>query len=139
MPVKSVADRASAYAMPGVSTDGSDVLAVYRAATEAVERARRGDGPTLLEARVVRLSPHSSDDDDRYRQLEEKEIARQKDPILRCRRYLEEQGLLNEEQDQQLRLKVESLVLDALEYAESRPDPRPEDALRHVYSEDHWG
>ena len=87
----SIAARAEGYGFPGVAVDGNDVLAVYEAVREAVDRARRGEGPTLIEARTYRLTAHSSDDDDRrYREKEEIEGWRQKDPITRFERYLEE-------------------------------------------------
>src|SRR5213078_3657625 len=92
-----VAARAAAYNMPGLSVDGADLLAVYAAAAEARERALRGEGPTLIDAHVSRLTPHSSDDDDRrYRDPAELAHARDNDPLLRTRTYLRQVGLLDE-------------------------------------------
>jgi 2-oxoisovalerate dehydrogenase E1 component alpha subunit len=97
MAVPNVADRAIAYGMPGVIVDGNDAIEVYRVIKQAVERARRGDGPTLVEAKTYRPVPHSSDDDDRaYRSREEVEGWKKKDPLLQMRQYLESINLLDE-------------------------------------------
>src|ERR687889_2737368 len=99
----SIAGRAEGYGFPGHRVDGNDVLAVYEVTKEAVERARRGEGPTLIEARTYRLTAHSSDDDDRrYREREEVDGWRKKDPISRFERYLEEAGLLDEEKKEEI-------------------------------------
>jgi 2-oxoisovalerate dehydrogenase E1 component alpha subunit len=137
MPVPSVADRACAYAMPGVAVDGNDVLAVYDVVRQAVQRARRGEGPTLIEANTYQTVPHSSDDDDRrYRPRAEVEEWLQKDPIERFRRYLEEQHILSAEVDQAIRARVSREVDEATEYARAAPYPRPEEALKHVFAHD---
>src|SRR5918911_709680 len=90
MPIENVADRASGYGMPGVVVDGTDVVAVFEAAQAAIERARRGDGPSLIEAKVERLLAHSSADDDaRYRAADERQRAwEQRDPVTRFRSQL---------------------------------------------------
>src|ERR687891_1737963 len=99
----SIAKRAEGYDFPGIEVDGNDVLAVYEAAKEAFERAHRGDGPTLIEAKTCRMTAHSSDDDDRrYREREEIEEWRQKDPIVRFEKYLMENGLLDEERREEI-------------------------------------
>src|SRR5215218_7475530 len=91
----SIAKRAEGYGFPGHEVDGNDVLAVYEAAREAFERARAGEGPTLIEAKTYRMTAHSSDDDDRrYREREEIEEWRQKDPIVRFEKYLMENDIL---------------------------------------------
>lgn len=136
MAIENVAERAASYGFPGVVVDGNDVLAVYEVAKAAVERARRGDGPTLIEAKTYRLSPHSSDDDDRrYRSSEEVEEWRKKDPIDRFSRYLLEAGVLDVEQVRQLLDDVAREVEEAAREAEQSPLPRAEDAMRHVYKE----
>lgn len=133
---ENVADRAPGYGMPGVVVDGSDVLAVYAAFREAVDRARRGEGPTLIESKCVRLTPHSSDDDDRtYRPREEIERARQRDPLVRTRAYLYEVGLLDEEREQALEAEIRREIDAAQEYAEAQPYEPVETAMRHVYKE----
>lgn len=133
MPVARVADRASAYGMPGVVVDGTDVLAVYRATAEAAERARRGEGPTLIDALCVRLTPHSSDDDQfRYRARDVVAAERARDPLPRYRGYLIEHGILDEGRDQQLRAEVTAETEQALEAALAAPVPDPSTATRHV-------
>ncbi|MEF3306762.1 thiamine pyrophosphate-dependent dehydrogenase E1 component subunit alpha [Paenibacillus sp. GYB003] len=133
---ESIADRARGYGFPGIRVNGNDPLDVYRAAKKAVDRARRGEGPTLLEAVVDRPVPHSSDDDDRtYRSREEVEAAKKNDPLLSFGRYLKELGLLDDRTERDLYEGIESEVDEATEYAEHAPDAAPEDALKHVYAE----
>ncbi|MCH7836520.1 MAG: thiamine pyrophosphate-dependent dehydrogenase E1 component subunit alpha [Chloroflexi bacterium] len=137
MAVENVAVRAEGYGFPGVTVDGNDVLAVYRAAREAVDRARRGEGPTFIEAKTYRLVPHTSDDDDRrYRPREEVEEWSKKDPIRRFQAYLEEHGLLDAKTRDKLAKKAAEEVDAATDYAEKAPPPDPETALRHVFKEE---
>ncbi len=136
MPVAHVVDRASAYNMPGVLLDGTDVLAVYAATRSAVERARAGEGPTLIEARLYRLTPHTSDDDDRrYRPEAERAEARQHDPLPRYERALRAAGVLNDALVAEIRDRVAREIADAEQVAEASPPPRPEEATLHVYHE----
>ncbi|GAB4434701.1 MAG: thiamine pyrophosphate-dependent dehydrogenase E1 component subunit alpha [Chloroflexi bacterium OHK40] len=136
MAVRSVADRGPAYGIPGISVDGTDVLAVYEVTRRAVERARRGDGPTLIEARVVRLTAHSSDDNDRtYRSPRELQSTRRSDPIARFAAYLHEHDLLSEAEERELRAQVAAEVDAATEAAERAPLPEPESLLNHVYAQ----
>jgi 2-oxoisovalerate dehydrogenase E1 component subunit alpha len=137
MAIENVADRAAGYGFPGVVVDGNDVLAVYEATREAVKRARRGLGPTLIEAKTYRITAHSSDDDDRrYRQAEEVALWRQKEPIPRFAQYLRQAGVLNEELEREITERVNREVDDATDYAESAPEPSPDDLFKHVYAED---
>lgn len=137
MHIKDIAERAKAYGMPGVIVDGNDLLEVYRAAKEATERARRGEGPTLIEAKTYRYRPHSSADDDRaYRTKEEIDEWKQKDPIQRFERYLEEQGLLSKDEEQQFRARAKQMVDEAQAYAEAAPMPDPATIYKHVYAEE---
>jgi 2-oxoisovalerate dehydrogenase E1 component alpha subunit len=137
MAVENVAVRAQGYGFPGLTVDGNDVLAVYRAAREAVDRARRGEGPTFIEAKTYRLVPHTSDDDDRrYRPREEVEEWSKKDPIRRFQAYLEENGLLDAKTRDGLTKKTAEEVDAATDYAEKAPPPDPETALRHVFKEE---
>lgn len=137
MAIENVSDRAAAYGMAGVTVDGADALDVYLKAREAVERARRGDGPTLFEAKVNRLTPHSSDDDDRfYRSREEVASYRERDPIVVTAQRLKDLGALTDEQEQEIRNRVKTAVNDATDYAESLPAPDPEEAFMHVYAPD---
>jgi len=135
--IEHVADRAAAYGMPGVIVDGNDVLEVSRAARDAVDRARRGDGPTLIEAKTYRLCGHSRSDACNYRTREEEAEWRDKDPLLRLSHRLTA-GLdavavatLDE-----IEREVTRRIDEAVEFAESSPSPAPEDALNHVYWEE---
>ena len=131
----SIAMRAESYGFPGLAIDGNDMLAVYKATSEAVERARRGDGPTLIEAHTTRMMPHSSSDDhQRYRSQEELDEERKLDPIPRFRDYLYRRGLLTEADDDALRRRTEAETEEAIDYAESAPLPAPESALERLYA-----
>jgi 2-oxoisovalerate dehydrogenase E1 component alpha subunit len=135
--VADVADRASGYGIPGVVVDGSDVLACYAAARDAVARARAGDGPTLIEAKVTRLTAHSSDDQQtKYRSAEELATERGLDALPRFREQLRYAGVLTGEIEARLAAEIAAAVEDATEYAEAEPDPDPANATRWVYAED---
>lgn len=127
--------RAEGYGFPGVRVDGNNPLAVYEAVTEAVKRARRGEGPTLIEAVAYRLVPHSSDDDDRvYRSREEVEEAKRKDSLILFKEYLVQQGVLTEELEQRFLAEIDREVDEATEYAEQAPYPDPQEMYKHVYA-----
>jgi 2-oxoisovalerate dehydrogenase E1 component alpha subunit len=133
----SVAHRAAGYDIPGVTVDGTDVLACYGAAREAVDRARRGDGPTLIEAKVTRLTAHSSDDQQtKYRSEEELAAEKGNDPVPRFREQLVDAGILTPEAEARIAAAIKEAVDDATEYAESQPDPRPSTAMRWVFAEE---
>jgi 2-oxoisovalerate dehydrogenase E1 component alpha subunit len=135
--VEDVADRASGYGIPGVVVDGADVLACYKASKEAVDRARSGGGPTLIEAKVTRLTGHSSDDQQtKYRSAEELESEKARDPLPRFRSQLQDAGILTSEVLSRLVTEITAAVDDATSYAESQPDPDPSTAMRWVYAED---
>jgi 2-oxoisovalerate dehydrogenase E1 component alpha subunit len=137
MAIQNVADRAAGYGFPGVVVDGNDVLACYEVARKAVERARRGEGPTLIEAKTYRFTAHSSDDDDkRYRPAEEVAIWRQKDPVQRFARYLREAGILTDPVEEEITERVSQQVDDATEYAEHAPDPTADDLTTFVYKQE---
>ena len=132
----SVAARAHGYGMPGIEVDGGDVLACYAAAREAHQRAARGDGPTLIEAKVVRLTSHSSDDDQRrYRDPGEVEALKERDPIPMFANELRASGVLTDERDEALRAEVKAEVNEASKRAEARPEPTADDAHERVYAE----
>ncbi len=136
MGVDDVADRAAGYGFPGVVVDGSDVLACYEATQAAVERARRGDGPTLIEFKCVRLTPHSSDDNDRtYRSPDELKALKQSDPLAKYANFLQAEGLLTEDYEQELKERIKNEVNRATREAEAAPAPDPSTVLQHVYTE----
>ena len=122
-----LAARGAGFGVPGVLVDGNDILAVYDVMQQAVERARAGHGPTLIEAITYRLGAHTTaDDPTRYRVASEIEEWRLKDPIARFQRFLTKQGLLSEEQNQQLVNEVEAEINSAVIEAESMPAPAPD-------------
>ncbi len=134
---ENVADRAPGYGIPGVVVDGTDVLACYAASKEAVDRARRGDGPTLIEAKVTRLTGHSSDDQQtKYRSEEELAAEKGKDPLPKFREQLQAAGILTDDILSRLATEITAAVTDATDYAESQPDPEPSTAMRWVYAEE---
>ena len=134
--VADVADRASGYGIPGVVVDGADVLACYAAARDAVARARAGDGPTLIEAKVTRLTAHSSDDQQtKYRSAEELASERGHDALPRFREQLREASVLTDEIQARLASEIKAAVEDATDYAEAQSDPDPAMATRYVYAE----
>ncbi len=137
MPIDDIAIRAAGYGMPGANVDGRDVIAVYNATKAAVDRARAGEGPSLVVANGYRLAPHTSNDPDRtYRTREELETFRAThDPIPIFRHSLQEAGILTQSLDSELQAKIAVEVDDATDFARNSPDPIPEDALKHVFAD----
>ena len=134
-----IADKAHAFGIPGYLVDGMDVLASYYVVKEAVERARRGEGPSLVELRVYRYGPHSSaDDDSRYRPKEEVAFWRKKDPIPRFRRFLEARGLWNEEWEEDVREEIRAELERGLKEAEEAGPVPPEWMFADVFAEKPW-
>ncbi len=134
--VQDIAIRGAGYNMPGVIVDGSDVLACYKAGKEAVERARSGGGPTLIEAKVSRLTAHSSDDQQqKYRAADELEATKARDPLPLFRDQLREAGLLDEATEVKLTAEMRKVVEDATDWAEEQADPDPVTAQQHVYAD----
>jgi 2-oxoisovalerate dehydrogenase E1 component alpha subunit len=136
MPVASVADRAAAYGMHGVSLDGCDAVHVYHATRDAVARARNGEGPSLIEAMVPRITPHSSQDDDAYRSDAERADAESRDPLPRLRALLLERGVLNAAEDDELRARVDEEVIADEDLAAAEPSPDAGRARRWLYAGD---
>jgi 2-oxoisovalerate dehydrogenase E1 component alpha subunit len=132
-----VANRGAGYGIPGVVVDGADVIACYAAARTAIERARAGEGPTLIEAKVTRLTAHSSDDQQtKYRSEEELAAERALDPLPKFRAQLFEAGILTAESEATITADIKATVDDATEYAESQPDPDPSTGMKWVFAED---
>jgi len=133
---KRIVDKAIGYGMPGIAVDGNDVLAVYIATQEAVARARRGEGPTLIEAVTLRMGPHSSSDDPtRYRDPELFAAWQKRDPIQKFRQYLEGKKLWSEKQETALVESLKKDLAEAVERAEKVPPPSLEDLFTDVYKE----
>jgi 2-oxoisovalerate dehydrogenase E1 component alpha subunit len=136
MAVPNVADKAAGYGVRGFIADGMDVLDSYDKTKQAVQHTRSGAGPTLVELKCYRYQPHTSDDDDsRYRTKDEVRGWMAKDPIDRARKYLVEQGVTDKEFES-IRGALDTEIEAAIAQAESEPDPRPEDAMKHVYAEE---
>jgi 2-oxoisovalerate dehydrogenase E1 component len=131
-----VVERAPAYGMPGVLVDGNDVFEVHRAAAEAVQRARAGEGPTLLECRTYRTRPHAEGMGDfTYRTREEVEEWKTRDPIVRWRERILQEQTATAEEVEAIDLHVRSTIDEAARFAESSPWPEPQSAGRHVLHE----
>jgi 2-oxoisovalerate dehydrogenase E1 component alpha subunit len=135
--VQDIASRAAGYNMPGVIVDGADVLSCYKAGREAIDRARSGAGPTLIEAKVTRLTAHSSDDQHtKYRTEEELAAEKGRDPLPKFRDELRSAGMLDEATEEQLVAESRKVVEDATDWAEAQSDPDPATAQRHVYADE---
>jgi len=134
MAIENVADRAVAYGIPGVVVDGNDVLAVYDIARKAVERARKGEGPTLIECKTYRQKGHSRIDPARYRPKEEVEAWMAKDPIKRFKERLLQTKILDETKIQQIEKEVSDKIEEAVKFAMESPFPSPEEALEDIYA-----
>ncbi|MCE4602513.1 MAG: pyruvate dehydrogenase (acetyl-transferring) E1 component subunit alpha [Desulfurococcales archaeon] len=134
-----IAIKGVAYGVPGIRVDGNDVIAVYTVAMEAVERARSGEGPTLIEAVTYRLGPHTTaDDPTRYRVEEEVREWERKEPLRRMRRYLISRGLLTEEEDKALWSEWEKRIEETVVKVLEKPPLPPEVVLEDVYEEPPW-
>jgi TPP-dependent pyruvate/acetoin dehydrogenase alpha subunit len=131
----SVAERAQAYGIPGILVDGNDVLAVRGAAAGAIERARRGDGPTLLECQTYRLCGHSRSDPRTYRSREEEEEWSLRDPVRTYGERLLVEGAVGETMLAQIAEDVEATIADAIVYAENSPSPSAESLLTDLFQE----
>jgi 2-oxoisovalerate dehydrogenase E1 component alpha subunit len=130
-----VAERAAGYGITGVTVDGTDVPAAYAACREAVARARRGEGPTLVDAKIWRLNSHTSEDNQvKYRGAEEIAEAARHDPIARFNAWLIERGWLTAEQAATVQAEYDHEASEAADWAEQQPDPRPEDTLKNVFA-----
>ena len=137
MAVKSAADKACGLGLRGIEVDGTQMFEVYDTVKEAVEIARKGEGPSVIEAKMYRLTPHSSDDDDRsYRTREEVEKHKKQDPLIVMKDQLIEQGLMTEEEYQKLEEKAKKVVDEAVEQANQSPYPKGDEAAAPVYAQE---
>jgi 2-oxoisovalerate dehydrogenase E1 component alpha subunit len=137
MAIENVSARAAGYGFPGVTVDGTDMIAVYEVVKEAVARARAGKGPALVEAMVYRLLPHTTDDDHtRYLSKEELEhMRREGDPLPKTARMLRERGLLTGSEEAAVLAEARRTVNEATEKAEAAPFPPAGEMFKHVYAE----
>lgn len=137
MAVEHVADKAQGLGLPGVTLDGLDPIEVYQATKEAVDRARSGGGPTVVEVMVHRMTPHSSDDDDRtYRTKDEMQTMKEEDPLHQVRRRLLQEKILSEARSEEMEQEAKEAVEDAVRFAEEAEYPDLSEASYPVYAED---
>lgn len=127
--------KASVFGMPGIEVDGMDVLAVRAAAQKAIERARSGAGPTLIECLTYRFRGHSLADPDELRSKEEKEAWLSRDPVQRFETYLLEYNLAQEADLKAIRDDIQTVVDEAVTFAEASPEPDPSELYRYVFAE----
>ena len=132
MNISDIADRAGAYGVPGVSVDGNDVIAVYEAASEAVARARRGDGPSIVECKTWRQRGHFEGDPGKYKDPEEQKAWLAKDPIPRIEDKLIELGMATQADIDAMRAKVDEEIEAAIKFAEDSPEPGDDELLTDV-------
>src|SRR3954463_364332 len=136
MAVENVADRAPAYGIPGEIVDGNDVLAVWAASQRAIEHARNGNGPSLIECKTFRMTGHSAHDDASYVPQELFEYWETRDPIRRLERTLIQQNALSDAGIAEMDKGIHTEIDEAIAIAEADPYPEPEDCLRDVYFEE---
>jgi TPP-dependent pyruvate/acetoin dehydrogenase alpha subunit len=136
MRILNLADRAKAYGMPSEIVDGNDVVAVYRSAQRAVDRAREGGGPTFIEAKTFRMRGHAAHDNQSYVAKEVLEQWRKRDPIAQFEKQLKENKVASGAEIDDVVKRVASVLDEDLEWAESQPSPAPEQALGGVYADD---
>ena len=132
--VISIADRAAAYGIPGIAADGNDVIAVYQAVAEAVARARKGEGPTIVECKTYRWHGHTEGDPQTYKPKEEAEEWLKKDPIPRFRKKLVEMRVLTEKEADEIQQEMLEELDKAVKFAEESPFPAPEETLENVFA-----
>ncbi|WP_028582601.1 thiamine pyrophosphate-dependent dehydrogenase E1 component subunit alpha [Desulfogranum japonicum] len=134
MAITDIADRAAGYDMPGVIVDGNDVTAVYEAITAAVARARKGEGPSLVECKTYRWRGHFEGDACTYREKDEVDEWIKKDPIPRCAQKMLDEGILTEKELDALHAKIDTELQEAITFAEESPLPEPADLFEDVYA-----
>jgi len=136
---ESFAKKGVAYGVPGIRCDGNDILATYKVVRDAVDRAARGEGPTLVEMLTYRLGGHSTSDDPRaYRLQDEVEGWRRTDPILRLRRVLEDEGAWGEAQEEAFKKECETALKACIEAAEAKPKPELASMFEQVFEDLPW-
>jgi 2-oxoisovalerate dehydrogenase E1 component alpha subunit len=130
-----IADRAAGYGIAGATVDGTDAPACFDACREAVARARRGEGPTLIDAKIWRINSHTSEDNQaRYRSREELEEAARHDPLPRFTGWLVDRGWISPQRAAEVQTACDQEASDAADWAEQQPDPLPEDALKNLFA-----
>ncbi len=136
---ESIAIKAEAYGFEGVQIDGNDILAVYKATKSAVDKARSGGGPTLIEAITYRMGGHStSDDPSIYRSQDEVEMWKRRDPLTRFTAYLIKKGIITEQENQKMMSEIDAELARVVKEREAIPPPDPSTLFTEVYSEMPW-
>jgi len=135
---RTLAQKAIAYDIPGVQVDGNDALAMYKATKDALDRAKAGEGPTLIEAVTYRLMMHTTaDDPTKYRVKEEEEQWWAKDPLVRFKKYIEKKNIWDDEKQKALEEEVKKQIDDAVKEFEARTDFKPDVAFDHIFGTRH--
>lgn len=129
-----IVDRAQAYGVAGEAVDGNDVFAVYEATRRARDRAYQGQGPTLIEAKTMRMKGHAEHDDARYVPKQVIEAWRARDPILNCEKFLTRKKLMTEDEKRAIEARLDKLIREDVQFAEASPLPAPEEAARSVWA-----
>lgn len=133
--IQDIADRAASYGFPGIAVDGNDVMAVYEVAKEAVDRARKGQGPTLIECKTWRWRGHFEGDPGTYKDLKEQEAWMDKEPVGRYRTFLEENGVMTSDETSAIDTMIDDEIDAAIAFASESPLPKPEDVVKDVYTD----
>lgn len=133
--IKDIADRAVSYGFPGIAVDGNDVMAVYEVAREAVNRARQGQGPTLVECKTWRWRGHFEGDPSVYKDPVEQEAWMEKEPVRRYRTFLEENEVMTADEMDAVDKRIDDEIDAAVAYAQESPLPQPEDVVKNVYTD----
>ena len=136
MKISNIAERAAAYGIPGEVVEGNDMQAVYQTVRKAVEQARSGEGPTLVECKTYRRAGHSRRDANAYRDKEEEKRWLARDPLVIAKNYLLKQKIWSEEEDKALSARIDAEIEDAVEYAKNSPLPKTEDMFKNVWVEE---
>lgn len=134
MAIKDIAVRGKAYGMPACIVDGNDILRVYEATRAAAARARQGGGPQLIECKTMRMKGHAEHDDARYVPKKQFEAWKKKDPIVRFEKHLATTHLMNAQDKREIEARIEKIIHEDVEFAESSPFPPPGDAARSVWA-----
>lgn len=133
--IQDIADRAASYGFPGIAVDGNDVMAVYEVAKEAVDRARKGQVPTLIECKTWRWRGHFEGDPGTYKDPKEQEAWMDKEPVGRYRTFLEENGVMTSDETSAIDTMIDDEIDAAIAYASESPLPKPEDVVKDVYTD----
>ncbi len=139
VPTPNIADRACAFGIPGIAIDGMDVIAVYETVKVAAERARKGKGPTLIEAKTYRFKGHSKSDKNLYRTKEEIEEWKKKDPIATFINRLKENKILSDKELEEIKEQIDLEIKEAVKFAINSPEPNPETVDNYVYADNNRG